>query len=274
MAGGKDELFFSVNQLIIDGRKAKIDDFDPIQDKLEHQEIGTGREKETLSAKKISKEIRDSRFVCIYLEEGDKYPYPDKVVDSSKSKEIKNPRSVNQIELTNQFFAVIDVDSSRLYVSKQRNRNQFANWLGEIIKRKIEVKGVIKEEDFVKTIEYIKEISLSVEPSLFSSLSKTLSAKLVEDLYGFEAEETVVTFKYKKKKITDQVIQRVKDLIGRKSDFTDLTIVGRSDELFSTVFNTGEVINRITVPVDPNKSTQKFNAGEVFATLIKIIKDN
>ena len=37
MAGGKDELFFSVNQLIIDGRKAKIDDFDPIQEKLEQQ---------------------------------------------------------------------------------------------------------------------------------------------------------------------------------------------------------------------------------------------
>lgn len=268
--GDYENLVFSVNQLIVDGRNCSVSDLNGIQDKFDEQKIGT----EVISARKISKDILESRFVSIYLEAGDKYPYPEKVYDSSESKEVKNPRRVGQIEYSNQLFVLVDTLKSHLYISNQKQRRQLITLLHDHLNNPIEIKAIIKEAEFVKTIGSVKEISFCVEPNMFSSLSKTLSSKLVEDIYGFEAEEATVTFKYKKAPISDRVRERITDLIGRKSEFKDLTIVGKSDDSFCSVFNTDEVIRKVTVPVVPDTKTRKFDPTEVFATLIKIIKQN
>jgi hypothetical protein len=265
-------LEFSVNQLVIDDRTCLLSDFAEIKEEIFDEQ--TVNKKEVLSAKKIKKTTISNRFVCIYIEQGDKYPYPDKVLDVSKSREVKNPRLPDQLELTEQFFVLIDTKKSLFYVSNQRKRKQFIFWLQEQIKKIPTVKAIIREQEFLQNIESVKEISFTVEPSLFNTMEGTLSANLAKDINGFEAEEATITLKYKPKKISDRIAGHVRGLIGRKHEFKDLTIVGRSDEHFSSVFNINEIINKVVVSAIPNPKTKKFDDEQIFNTLIGTINKN
>lgn len=268
------ELEFSVNKITIDDRQVKLSDFRSIPERdLDQQEIGSGKDKEVLSAKETTRDTIENRFLCISFEEGSKYPYPAKVYDIKKSKKVKNPRSVNQIEFTSQIFLLIDIETSRLYVSDQRKRTAIISWLSKIIDKVVSPKAIIEEKEFISSIESIKEITFAVEqPNLFNSVAGTLGSELIKDINGYEAEEAVVTLKYKKHKFSDELKRKVNDLIGWKNQFKDLTIVGRTDEYLSSILNIDGIINKISINIEPDEITKKFDKDLVFSALVKIIK--
>ena len=278
MSTDKNQLSFSINEIVIDDKNTRIQDFKPILDgkpeTYEQSTIEIGKGVEVISATKTSVEIMQNRFFCVYLEGGDKYPYPDTVFDPDESKEIKNPRPSDQIELTDQFFAVVDIAKSRLYVSNQKKRNGFVSWLSDKIGKVVEVKIIFKDKEFSETIKSVREISFSVSPNLFSFLGNTLSAELVKDIHGFEADHATVILKYKEKKISDRMKNKIDDLIKRKHEFKDLTIVGRTDDVFTKVFNSDEIVSKIAVPVVPNPDTKKLDEEKVFLSLVTIIEKN
>ena len=273
----KKELRFAVNQLIVEERNPSLRDFDSLKDDdLEKFSIVNVDEKkeEILSIKKIKKIVFEERFVAILFEGGERYPYPEKVINSELN-EVDNPRSSDEIELDEQFFALIDINTARVLISDQRKKNMLLNWLKDKLKKRIDIKPLMAEEDFVEKIKSISEISFAVEPNLLNSYNaKTLSSELANDIFGFGAEEAVIKMIYKNKKINEKIIEKIKSLFERKSDFKSITVIGRTAEDFESIFNISEIINKIFISVDVNNSTQKFDHNEVFESLISKIKQN
>ncbi|EKE18533.1 MAG: hypothetical protein ACD_9C00304G0003 [uncultured bacterium] len=130
----KKTLKFSVNQLIIDGQIFDASAFASVKDEELETQVITQKEQESaevLTIKKIKKAVTENRFIAIYFNEGDKFPYPKTVIDSTDPNfgEKDNPRPPEQIELDNQFFVLADIEKQRVFMSDGRKKGSFNTWL-------------------------------------------------------------------------------------------------------------------------------------------------
>lgn len=272
----KKDTRFLVSQIIIDGRRAKLEDFDLVKntDVKPTRIQNPDGNWETIDIIKSYKKIEEDRFILLYTEEGGKYPYPETVIDDSLS-ETKNPRPVNQIEMTEQFFVLIDIKTSRIFLSDQRKKKAFRDNLVRTIQKEVLIKPLIVEGQFLDKIKTIDEIAFTVDPSnMFAQDSGTLSDSLVHDIYGFGAEEATISMKYKKKKVSDKLSSLLKEVFQKKAAFKNITIVGRTSDKFESVFNMEEITSRITIETPLEQSTQKTDNELLFTKLISKIKSD
>lgn len=270
-------LKFSVHKLIIDGKNFDFSDFVTINDgDVEKEEITHRDERgtEMLSAKKISKAIIFNRFITLYFLEGEKFPYSDIIIDPDL-KERKNPRTPSELELDKQFFVVLDVKNQKIYLSDSKKKYYFISWLDKMTGKHTEIKSILSESDFVEKIKSISGISFTIEPTLFNSIEQdVLSKRLVDDIYGFGADSAKVELHYKQSKLTAAVIEKVKSLLQNKSEFKEITVIGRSDENFENIFNLDEIVSKILIEVTENPDSKLLNDQEVFTGIIERITAN
>jgi len=271
----KRNLKFTVSQLIINSSLFDLSTFSDLKDAdLDTYKVTHKKEdkEEILSIKKFTKAVEEERFITIYFNEGNKFPYTDKVIDSNLE-EHDNPRSPEEIELDNQFFVLVDVKTQRIFMSDQRKKTSFISWLSEKIKKQIEIKPIISEEEFIQKIQSINKICFSVVPNLFNSQNEDiLSNKLVQDIYGFSADEGYIELTYNDAKMTDKILDKLKALIKRKKDFKDITVIGRGDNNFESIFNIDEIISAIYIDIDCGDEAKLLDEKNVFAVLINKIK--
>lgn len=273
----KKPIKFYVHQLIIDESSAPFtaSSFESISESdTETFDMQTvDGEKEILSVKKITKTIyEENRFIGLAFDQGEKYPYSPKVVNKELDEE-DNPRSVEQIELDQQFFALIDVQTQRIWISSQQKKNSIVFWLKEKIKKEVIIKSIINDGEFIQKIKSVKEISFTVVPDLFNSENRdTLSSHLVQDILGFGAKKAKLLLEFNNSQISDKIKTKLNDLLGRKHEFKDITVIGRSDEDFESTFNLEEITSKVIIDVPTNEIHKLFEAGHVFDGLIKKIK--
>lgn len=276
----KKPITFSGNQLIISSRTPfKISDFNSIKAREENIDVVeiSKDKKETLGILVTEKKTVDGRFVTVYFNDGDKYPYVDKVKKNTNGhvEELDNPRDPEEIEMRGQFFVVIDTTAQRIWLSDQRKKKMVAAWLKEKLGEEIEIKAIIQEANLLERLEDVSEIAFSAVPSIFNQIgSDTLSSKLVEDIYGFDAEKVRVQLSYSNKKLTDKIRKKLYEIINKKEDFDEICVVGRSDEDFETIFNTEGIVSKLLITVPLIKETQQFDDGEVFQEITRQIKSH
>ena len=271
----KKTLKFTVNQLIVNSSRFDLVAFKDLENtytdtlKVNH----TSKEKEEiLSVTKITKATIDARFIAIYFNDGNKFPYTNKVIDSDLN-EHANPRSPDEIELDDQFFLLVDVQSQRIFMSDQRRKTSVISWLNSKIKKKIEIKPIINEDEFIQKIKSVNKVCFTVVPNLFNLKNENiLSNELVQDIYGFGAEEGHIELSYNDAKITEKILDKLKALIGQKKDFKSITVIGRGDENFVSIFNIEEIINAIYIDINCDNESRLLDEKNVFAALIDKIK--
>ena len=270
-------LKFSIHQLVIpDEAPFTVNTFSLIDEsELETFNINRSEEEqETLSIKRVSKEVRENRFICLYFNEGDKFPYSPTVIDTADLQEKENPRSPEDIEMSDQFFVVIDVLHQRLYLSDQRRKGTFLAWLKDKLSKEVNIKSIIDEETFLDKINSVSRVSFAILPNLFNSSSQdALSDHIVTDIYGFGAEKARLDLEYRNASITDNLKNKLASIMKQRVQFKEITIIGRSDEGFESVFNLEEVINKITVDVSLQEKTNLLDCSIVFSLLTDKIKN-
>jgi len=99
----------------------------------------------------------------------------------------------------------------------------------------IEIKQILDEEQFQKSINEIKEIKLSILPNTLSC-SNSLTEHLQEDIYQYGASSAEFTMKYV-----------VKYFITNKLEFKKLVIAGKNTDNLEMIFNTNIVSSKIGV---------------------------
>lgn len=268
-------LKFSIFQLIIETETPfTVKTFSSVEDqKLETFEIGPKEDKETLSIKRVNKECFEDRFIAFYFNEGNKFPYSPTVIDATDLIEKENPRPAEDIEMEDQFFVLIDVSSQRIYLSDQRKKGTFSAWLKEKIKKETHIKSIINEGEFLNKIKSVNRIYLSVVPNLFNTSSQDiLSHNLARDIYSFGGEKARLEIEYGNTRMTDIIKDKFNQVLGRKGDFQEVTIIGRSDEGFESIFNLDEVISKLVIDVSVQEKTNLLDPTIVFNILIDKIK--
>ena len=268
-------LKFSIFQLIIETESPfTVETFSSINDSdLETFEIGPKEEKETLQIKRVNKECFEDRFITFHFNEGNKFPYSPTVIDATDLTEKENPRPAEDIELDDQFFVLMDVSSQRIYLSDQRKKGTFSAWLKEKINKETHIKSIINEEEFLNKIKSVNRIYLSVVPNLFNTSSQDiLSHNLARDIYSFGGEKARLEIEYGNTRMTDIIKDKFNQVLGRKGDFQEVTIIGRSDEGFESIFNLDEVISKLVIDVSVQEKTNLLDPTIVFNILIDKIK--
>lgn len=83
------DLTFTVNQAVqTNGNKFLISDFSGKLTNSESEQIGG----EVISISQININVVQDRYLCVYFSQGNKFPYPNKVIDSKSMDEEENPR--------------------------------------------------------------------------------------------------------------------------------------------------------------------------------------
>lgn len=272
------QLSFCVNQLIINNAQcdlltfAALGDEDIVKHDITHKEDGVT---ETLSIKKVNKNCVEDRFVTFYINQGDKYPYSETVINGDLE-ETKNPRDPNQLEMDDQFFALVDTSTQRIYLSDQRKKYLIRSWLEEKTCKEVTIKSIIAEEEFIDRLSTVNQISFTLVPNLFNSTDDGfLSKNLVQDIYGFGAEKAKLELIYSGSRITENLKDLFKKLINRKSEFESITVIGRNDENLESIFNLQEITNKLIVEVNEfGEGSKLLNPEAVFRALIEKIKSN
>lgn len=268
-------LKFSVSQIILEGySKVGLDDFSKIQpEEIDPLLFKKGTpDEETLSINITEKATLSDRFITLYFLNGDKYPYSEKVVDKNLNEQ-DNPRSPDQIELDDQFFVLIDTKTQRIYISDLRRKPLIKEWLHDRLQVEVTIKAIIDESEFLNKIKNINKISFTIVPNLFNSTSNSLSQRLVEDIYGFGAEKARLELDFGNSRLTDQIASKINAILGRKAEYQEITVIGRSDSEMESILNLEGITNTITVDVSLDPKSKLLNVGEVFASLINKIAE-
>lgn len=267
---------FSVFQLIITSDAPfSLESFSSIEaEKMETFEVTHSKEeKEVLEIKRVYKECYEDRFITFYFNEGNKFPYSPTVIDATDLQEKENPRPAEDIELGEQFFVVIDINTQRVYLSDQRKKTTFGTWLKDKINKEVIIKSIISEEDFLSKIKSVSKISFCLVPNLFnSSTQDILSHNLTNDIFGFEAEKARLELEYNNSNMTERIKNKFSEILRRKNEFQEITIIGRSDEGFESIFNLEEVVSKLIIDVPIREETNLLEPSLVFNLLTSKIK--
>lgn len=272
----QQDITFSVYQLVIEGhRNYNLSDFSSIVPTiLDNFSIpGENNTSEVLWVQHITKTELINRYVFFCFNKGTKYPYPPKVITPELT-ETDNPRRPEQIEPNDEFFVLIDTSTKRIYISNARKRNEFANWLQEKLRIPTSIKAIMRREEFIDRIRKINKLSFSVVPNLLTLASdETLTKELAESAYGFDAERATLTFQFRDTNIGEGVKNLVSHIFRHREDYTDLTLIGFTDERLETILNVDEIVTKVVIKVTTNEPYMQLNPNEVSSLLINKIRE-
>ena len=138
---------------------------------------------------------------------GKRKPYSSTVINLDTKEEYDNPKKDHEVELNDKFFALVDILKQRLFISDLRKKESFCEWLKEKLnKEEIYTKSILKEKDFLEKIKEINQINFFITPDLFNKDDqKTLGKKLIEDIWGYEADNAKLTLNYNQKRMNGNI---------------------------------------------------------------------
>lgn len=237
-----DKLEFSALQILVNDQIPTKDSFKDIESSFNIQEEND--EFLYMGASSLTDD-----YLWLDFDYGKSSPRPEEIIDERTLQKSPNPRSVSQIEPTQQLFALIHLASGRLFVSNLKKKAFIEGFLRQKTGHDISIKTIFKSlDDFYSQIQTIDKICFtSVKRNLFSgsgSIQQTL-----QDNYGMEEpEEFSVEAKFRKSLGTG-----IKNAINKlrqekqNSYLKSVIIQGLDDQGFSHVFNEGEFTQKIEV---------------------------
>ncbi len=197
----------------------------------------------------------EDRFYWLYSNFGRVMPHRDIVIDTETSEELENPRTVNQVEPNNQFFAIYDFAQSSLYISNLHKKSflkyyleQYASDLEVIIKNSYRT-----IEQFLDTINSVETIKFTGEKNLFSSGGDLMEP--LKNIFGYgEPEDFSIEANYRTP-LRDKLRQGILNLAGKQTDgrLKTLVCIGKDDSGFEAIFNTNSFVSKLSIPAQKDE---------------------
>ncbi|WP_263336839.1 hypothetical protein [Neisseria sp. Marseille-Q5346] len=210
-------------------------------------EKGFQRSPSETEMQKISATIdkENDRFIRLVFSTGSVYPLPPNVISIENGKTTKNRRKKTEIE-PKFSYGIMDTKTGEVWLQYNKNSifREALNYFHP--NEHIEIKQILDEEQFQKSINEIKEIKLTILPNTLSC-SNSLTEHLQEDIYQYGASSAEFTMKYKEKLTIEKVKNVVKNFITNKLEFKKLVIAGKNTDNLEMVFNTNIVSSKIGV---------------------------
>ena len=204
----------------------------------------------------LANSVSDGSFVFWGFAKGKALPLSEKVivkeVDTVTEKD--NPRTENEIEPNDQFFALYDMERDEFYLSSPKKRGFVLSLFNKVTAKdeiKWEFENVYKSaSQFAELIRNVKSIRLvSEETKDKDPLSDLGLVSLLADVKSYTID---VKFDAP---IADTFVNALNKLLGltKEGRYKSLVCVGKGDQGIERVFNAESFMERIQLPgIDKN----------------------
>lgn len=255
---------FSAFLLEFEGlRLATIEDLISVHEK--HSEIYQPEGQKNLFV--VETEIIDNRFFWLSWDYDDAVRFRDYVVDSETGERQPNPRSQNQVEPRQQFFALYDNQRQRLFLSSASSiKNTFRRFLVDSAQKEFRIQNIYTSlDDFCARIKTIRGFTFKQVNNMFSRENDIF--KVVTDYGGLDVPEHLQL----KVSYGDVPVREGRALIDRlhrdKEAFEHVIVTGADDSGIEQTFDFSSIIERIEVDARKD-ATEHYNPYEVKSLLL------
>ena len=214
----------------------------------------------------IETEIIDNRFFWLSCEYDDAVKFRDYVIDSDTGEKQPNPRSQNQVEPRQQYFACYDNDRKRLFISSLTVRSAFRRFLIDTTQRVYDIRNIYTSlDEFCSHIKAIKGFSFTQVDNMFARENDIF--KVITDYGGLDIPNKLQL----KVSYGDTPIHQGRALIDKlhrdKDAFEHVVLIGTDENGLEQTFDFSSVIERIEIDVRKD-TTEHYDAQEVKALLL------
>lgn len=212
----------------------------------------------------------EDNYLKMNFAEGSVGPRNPNVYNFDTHEEEPNPRQKNQVE-PRQTFAIIDFNSSFLWISNSKKRTAVIDLLKEKFKTSsIVVKEIYDEKQFIQMLRSLDNIKISAVPNLFSN-SGLLSQTLSEEINGYEASVATLSLSYNNRITNNYLIEKVKSIFEQKNSLKSIVIAGRDENNLGMLFNSEGFSRKIEIDAQVDED-EMFSSEDVYNMLIRKIK--
>lgn len=244
-----DTITFTTYQLLIDEQFPSVD----ILQRL------TSKDTSSTTKAHSNYEVKHkltNQYYWLYASYGNPLPLADKLLDTKNMHKINNPRTANQAELRNQFFALYHLDQKLLYLSNSQKVSFINDFIRDILSLGVIIKKMYKSpEEFLDILQVIDNVNLISNHCLFTDKSGLFDD--AGNILGLGNPDRVgIDFRYKHVEKTQAFITKFLELFKKKEsiEYDQLLCVGRDDKNMEIVFNTDSFANKIDVKAQKNKN--------------------
>lgn len=205
---------------------------------------------------RIERELIEDRFYWFYSNFGRAMPHRDIVIDTSTQQELQNPRTTEQVEPNDQFFAIYDSETAIFYISNLKKKSFITSFLKDFSDQEILIKNIYKSiDEFLGIINSLESIKFTGERNLFSRDGDLFTS--LKNIFGYgEPEIFSIEAKYHTP-MKDALKREIIRLAGYQGagDLKTLVCIGKDEKGFDTVFNTNNFINKISIPLQKDNQS-------------------
>lgn len=248
-------------------REAAIDDFKTL--------IEIGRKTYIPSNQKylysIDMEIVDARFFWMTADYDDAARFRDYVINQETGEKEPNPRTKEQIEPRQQFFACYDCEQHMLYLNDLNRRRFLQKYLSGELNKRFSINNVYASVDeFCKRIKTLRGFQYTQVANLF--IGKNDLFARIGNLYGQDLPSKLqLKITYGDLAVHGGGKGVIDTLCRHRNEFENVIIIGGDDEGVEHTFDFSSVLKHITITPQKDEN-EHFDPLEVRTLLLKELR--
>lgn len=219
----------------------------------------------------IEMEIVDDRFFWMSCDYDDAMRFRDYVINKETGKKEPNPRSKEQIEPKQQFFACYDCTMHFLYLNDLTRRPFLEKYLSDSLQKEFKINNVYTSVDeFCKRVKTIRGFQYTQVDNLFGRNSDLFTQ--IGNIWGQDLPSKIQL----KIGYADIPVhgggRQIIDIFNRhKEEFENVTIIGCDDTGVEQTFDFSSLLKHLEIhPI--KDENEHFNPDEVKGLLLQKLR--
>lgn len=219
----------------------------------------------------IDMEIVDDQYFWMSADYDDAARFRDYVINQDTGEKEPNPRSKEQIEPRQQFFACYDCKEHILYLNDLTRRSFLQNYLGEALDLQFHINHIYASVDeFCKRIKTLRGFQYTQVANLF--IGKNDLFARIGNLYGQDLPSKLqLKITYGDLAVHGGGKGVIDALCRHRNEFENVIIIGGDDEGVEHTFDFSSVLKHITITPQKDEN-EHFDPLEVRTLLLKELR--
>lgn len=219
----------------------------------------------------IEMEIIEERFFWMSCEYDNTADFRDYVINKDTGKKEPNPRSKEQIELRQQFFACYDCNTHILYLNDMNRRPFFRKYLSDAIQKEFQINNVYTSVDeFCDRIKTIRGFEYTQVDNIFSRNGDLF--KQVGNIWGQDLPSKVqLKISYGDVPVHGGGRQIIDRISRHKEEFENVIIIGEDDDRVEHTFDFSSVLRNFIIYPSKDENNH-FDPTEVKGLLLNELR--
>ena len=219
----------------------------------------------------IDMDIIENRFFWMSCEYDDAVRFRDYVIDKGTGERMPNPRSKDQVEPRQQFFACYDTKKHFLYMSDFNKKGFVEQYLSDTLQKEFKINNIYTSvDDFCKNIKAIRGFQYTQVDNVFSRGGTLFSQ--VGNIWGQDLPSKVqLKISYGDIPVHGGGRALIDRVYRHREEFEDVIVIGCDDCGIEQTFDFSSVLKHLVI--QPTKDeNEHFNPTEVIDLLLSNLR--